>query len=270
MASTGIHAAAYGLLLYASSGDVDAPTRINVILYEGPAPAVTSDEVIEAAYEADPARASKRPSKEATAGRERDGESAGIEQESREGESTREVVEPKRSRRPKTAERSPARPNAVAARPPRKPEPTRSAAPSDEGRTGRLARRSSRLPPTPDEDPSGSALQAKAAALPPELGGHLAAIPAELAEHPPVLVSLIKPKYPARARDLGVEGRVVLEVVIDRAGRIEQPVRVVRSTPGLDEVALESVRHWRFRPAADRDGRPLRVIVEIPFRFELR
>jgi protein TonB len=86
----------------------------------------------------------------------------------------------------------------------------------------------------------------------------------------PELVERVLPEYPARARALEIEGQVVLEVVLDRAGKVEEPVRVVRSIPLLDPAAVAAVKRWRFRPARDREGRTVRVLMEVPVRFVLR
>ncbi len=87
---------------------------------------------------------------------------------------------------------------------------------------------------------------------------------------PPELVRRIMPEYPARARARDVEGQVVLEVILDQTGRIEDAIRVVQSVPLLDEAAVAAVKQWRFRPARDRAGEPVRVLMEIPVRFVLR
>jgi protein TonB len=87
---------------------------------------------------------------------------------------------------------------------------------------------------------------------------------------PPELVERVVPEYPARARAQEIEGQVVLEVVLDRAGRPEPDVRVLKSVALLDAAAIAAVRQWRFRPARDADGRPVRVIMEVPVRFVLR
>jgi protein TonB len=78
------------------------------------------------------------------------------------------------------------------------------------------------------------------------------------------------PEYPARARHLEIEGQVVLEIVVDREGRPEPDVRTVRSIALLDAAAVAAVRRWRFRPARDAGGRPVRVVLQVPLRFELR
>src|SRR5439155_754882 len=65
------------------------------------------------------------------------------------------------------------------------------------------------------------------------------------------------PPYPLVARRLGMEGVVLLEVVVAPDGHAAE-VRVARSSgyPALDESALTTVRErWRFIPA-HRDGVP--------------
>jgi protein TonB len=69
---------------------------------------------------------------------------------------------------------------------------------------------------------------------------------------------------------MAVEGQVMLEVVLDTTGEVEDGARVVESIPLLDDAAIAAVRQWRFRPARDRDGRPVRVLMEIPVRFVLQ
>jgi periplasmic protein TonB len=87
---------------------------------------------------------------------------------------------------------------------------------------------------------------------------------------PPEIVDRVLPEYPARARTMKIEGQVLLEVVLDRTGRVEDSIRVSRSVPMLDAAAIAAVRQWRFRPARSHDGSPVRVLMEIPVRFVLR
>jgi protein TonB len=87
---------------------------------------------------------------------------------------------------------------------------------------------------------------------------------------PPVLLSRIIPAYPERARRLGIEGQVVLRFVVDQAGSVERDIEVISSLPMLDQAAIEAVRHWRFSPARDRNGNPVRVLVSVPLRFTLQ
>lgn len=80
-----------------------------------------------------------------------------------------------------------------------------------------------------------------------------------------------RPSYPLAARRLGLEGRVLLEVVVAPDGR---PTSVrVRESSGhemLDDSAAETVRtRWRFVPAR-RDGVPVESTVTVPIRFRIR
>lgn len=95
-------------------------------------------------------------------------------------------------------------------------------------------------------------------------------VPVGQVAHPPVLKHRVQPAYPQQARRQNIHGLVLLEAVLDREGRVEPGVKVLQSIPMLDDEAIEAVRRWRFQPARNRDGEPLRVIVEIPIRFVLR
>jgi periplasmic protein TonB len=86
----------------------------------------------------------------------------------------------------------------------------------------------------------------------------------------PTLLSRVIPSYPENARRLGIEGRVVLRFVVDQSGRVEREIEVVTSIPMLDQAAINAVRQWRFSPARDRDGNPVRVLVSVPLQFTLQ
>jgi protein TonB len=78
------------------------------------------------------------------------------------------------------------------------------------------------------------------------------------------------PAYPLVARRLGMEGVVMLEVVVAPDGTAAE-VRVLQSSghEPLDESALRTVRtSWRFIPAR-QDGVPVTSRVTVPIRFRL-
>lgn len=71
-------------------------------------------------------------------------------------------------------------------------------------------------------------------------------------------------EYPGEARRLGIQGKVVLDVVVDEAGSVAR-ARVLRSLhPLLDEAALRAAKGLRFRPGRV-GGRP--VAVKIPYTY---
>jgi TonB family protein len=86
---------------------------------------------------------------------------------------------------------------------------------------------------------------------------------------PPRLVHEVKPDYTDEARRRGVNGEVVLEVVVQRDGRVGD-IRVIQGLGGgLDRRAIEAVRQWRFAPG-ERLGTPVDVVVEVAVEFRLR
>lgn len=87
----------------------------------------------------------------------------------------------------------------------------------------------------------------------------------------PVLLSAPPPAYPPALRDAGVEGTVIVRLVVDTLGRVEPgTVRIVRcDQPELAGPAAQSLRLATFRPARVA-GRAVRVLVEVPVRFRLR
>lgn len=87
--------------------------------------------------------------------------------------------------------------------------------------------------------------------------------------HPPVIVSRVEPDYPEIARLREIEGRVVLEAIVDREGQIEPEIKVLTSVAVLDKAAIEALKHWRFTPGRDENGQAVRVILEVPIRFVL-
>ena len=86
----------------------------------------------------------------------------------------------------------------------------------------------------------------------------------------PVLVRQTTPRYPDLARDAGVEGTVIVQVLVGLDGRVEQAIIAPRgSVLLLDEAALEAARTFVFTPAL-ANNRPVKVWVRLPFRFALR
>jgi len=78
----------------------------------------------------------------------------------------------------------------------------------------------------------------------------------------------VLPEYPERARKLNIQGAVLLEAEIDERGKLTN-LRVRQGLErGLDQIALASVRSWRFQPAS-LDGRSVASTRLVRIRFEL-
>jgi len=93
---------------------------------------------------------------------------------------------------------------------------------------------------------------------------------ASLVQDPPELLVAPVPPYPALLREAGVEGHVMVQVVVDTTGRPEPgSLRVVESTNrGFDAAAVATVRGALFRPGRVW-GRAVRVLVQVPVAFRL-
>lgn len=77
------------------------------------------------------------------------------------------------------------------------------------------------------------------------------------------------PRYPEQARKEGVNGVVVMEVVIGEDGSVRE-VEVVQSNANvLSEAAIEAVEQWTFEPAT-LEGVPVavRYILTVKFRLQ--
>ncbi len=82
------------------------------------------------------------------------------------------------------------------------------------------------------------------------------------------LVRGLPPSYPPAARAEGVEGDVVLEIIVGMSGAVES-ARVVRAVGhGLDEAAVRAAYEFRFAPAT-REGQRVRVRMVWPMQFRL-
>ena len=90
----------------------------------------------------------------------------------------------------------------------------------------------------------------------------------DLLEELPVRVSGPAARYPDLLRAARITGRVMLQFVIDTAGRAEAgSMRVTSSTNRMfDTPAIDAVSAWLFQPARI-GGHPVRALVLMPVDF---
>lgn len=76
--------------------------------------------------------------------------------------------------------------------------------------------------------------------------------------------------YPEIARKAGVEGRVVINCLIDEKGSVIN-TRVLKSlgNNGCDEAAIAAIKSVKWKPAKQRD-KPVKVWIGIPVVFKLK
>ena len=86
---------------------------------------------------------------------------------------------------------------------------------------------------------------------------------------PPRLLKEVKADYTDEARRRGLQGDVVLEIVVRRDGSVGEVTVLQGLGSGLDQRAVAAVRQWRFAPARRR-GTAVDVIVEVAVEFTLR
>jgi protein TonB len=85
---------------------------------------------------------------------------------------------------------------------------------------------------------------------------------------PPAVLDEVTPLYTEAARHAGIQGVVILDLVIAADGAVES-IAVLRGLPlGLTQNAVSAVKQWRFAPSFF-NGRPVRVRYTLTVRFTL-
>jgi TonB family protein len=84
----------------------------------------------------------------------------------------------------------------------------------------------------------------------------------------PRKVRHVAPEYPALAVAARVQGRVVLDCVIDEDGRVSS-VTVLKPQPLLEAAAVDAVRQWRYVPTL-LNGTRVSVLLTVTVDFRLR
>jgi TonB family protein len=87
---------------------------------------------------------------------------------------------------------------------------------------------------------------------------------------PPKPVKTVRPQYPDAARQLDVEGTVILQAVIGTDGSVlsVQPAHVANN-PELVTAAMNAVRQWSYTPAL-LNGVPVEVPTTVSVNFRLQ
>jgi TonB family protein len=86
-------------------------------------------------------------------------------------------------------------------------------------------------------------------------------------DHPPKSLSRKAPLYPSELREAGIEGSVVVSMVIDTNGRVIE-ARIEKSThQGFEFAALRAVQEWQFEPGR-KGGRQVNTRVSQVLAFK--
>jgi protein TonB len=118
------------------------------------------------------------------------------------------------------------------------------------------------------------------------IGGVIGALPSEAPPPPPPpkkkkdpirvggnvqasrLVHRVEPEYPELAKRARVSGMVILQVIVNEGGSVQE-VKIVRGHPLLNDSATRAVRQWRYSPYL-LNGEPIPVIATVTVNFVLR
>jgi protein TonB len=97
--------------------------------------------------------------------------------------------------------------------------------------------------------------------------GNAAPPPDDPSATPPKLGRQTKPHYPADAFRKRIQGTVLVEFLIDEAGRVVH-AEVRESIPALDAAAVATIRQWQFEPGQS-GGKPIITLAQAPVTFRL-
>jgi len=84
----------------------------------------------------------------------------------------------------------------------------------------------------------------------------------------PKRTRFVSPVFPLEAQAAGQRGIVIIELVIDEAGKVST-ADVLRSVPPFDEAALTAARQWEYE-ITKVDGKPVPVRLTVPITFALK
>jgi TonB family protein len=88
-------------------------------------------------------------------------------------------------------------------------------------------------------------------------------------DEPPALIKFVNPIYPDLSRQAGIEGTVLLCVLVGEDGKVLS-VSILRSdvTKAMEEAAIAAAQKFQFRPAKQRTV-PVKARMAIPIVFKL-
>ena len=75
--------------------------------------------------------------------------------------------------------------------------------------------------------------------------------------------------YPDAARRSGIEGRVIIQFIVDENGDVQNPQVIRGIGGGCDEAAIQAIESVEWTVGRQR-GRPVRVQFQLPIMFRLQ
>jgi protein TonB len=93
-------------------------------------------------------------------------------------------------------------------------------------------------------------------------------VPIYQVDSPPAVLSETKIPYPESARREGIEGTVLLSIVVDVDGNVSNAKVLAGPGHGLNEAARDAIGKFRFKPAI-KSGQPVSTEMKYKYTFFL-
>lgn len=119
-------------------------------------------------------------------------------------------------------------------------------------------------PAGPPDTPQKSGNQAQMSAEAPQKSGNQVQMSPDAAQ---TVSRPVAPDYPLLARQMKVQGAVILQALISRDGNIEE-LHIVSGPDILAAAAREAVKQWHFRPYY-QNGRPMQTQARVTVNFTI-
>jgi TonB family protein len=78
-----------------------------------------------------------------------------------------------------------------------------------------------------------------------------------------------KLRYTEEAKKLGIEGKILVDVIIDESGDVKSINAINKLGYGLDEIAYIAIANAKFKPAI-KEGKPVRSNLKFPFVYKIK
>lgn len=86
----------------------------------------------------------------------------------------------------------------------------------------------------------------------------------------PVIVKRIEPKYPTLAFNMGIQGAITVNALIDEKGNVlrTEILKGVKNGTSLEKASQDALKQWKFTPA-QKDGVNVKVWKSYDFNFKI-
>lgn len=74
--------------------------------------------------------------------------------------------------------------------------------------------------------------------------------------------------YPESAKEEGIQGKVIVKLIVDEKGNVSSTEVVQSVNKELDKAAVTAIKKTKFNPAM-KDKKPVKCEIAIPVQFKL-